>query len=81
MLCAFVLRGSGRMQKYFVKVHPDPRRVCGDCSRTKNAAMRAAVLTMRLIALPGASQLIGVVVAPQDKAAGWVIQAPAAPNS
>ena len=39
------------------------------------AAMLAAVLVTRMGALPGAPQYMVVLVAPQDKAPGWVIQA------
>lgn len=39
------------------------------------AAVMAAVLVTRLGALPGAPQYMVVLVAPQDKAPGWVIQA------
>ena len=39
------------------------------------AAVLAAVLVTRMGALPGAPQYMVVLVAPQDKAPGWVIQA------
>ncbi len=44
------------------------------------AAVMAAVLVTRLAPVPGAPQYMVVLVAPQDKAPGWVVQASSPQN-